>query len=255
MRQYGFLERAARPDRRRRAAPQDRRRRDPAAGHASDAPARARRDRAAARAPRLAAAGRQRAATRSRSSARSASAACSPRRRGRRRCSSAEIVDVMEPPFPAVAADGSGARGGRAAGRRPAGAARHRRRPRGRHRHARRPAGSIGRVKFAHQGRSRRADARPVVRVGHPRDPPDLDVRAAGARRVRRGLRLLALGQPDARRARDGARRARGRPWRRVLLGPGGRARGDHRRPAAPARTSSCPPTSTAAPTASSTRC
>ena len=70
----------------------------------------------------------------------------------------------------------------------------------------------------------------PSLRVGHPRDPPDLDLRAARARRVRRGLRLLALGQPDARGARDGARRARGRPRRRVLVGHGGRARGDHRR-------------------------
>ena len=36
------------------------------------------------------------------------------------------IVDVMEPPFPAVAASDPGARGGRAAGGRPAGAAGHR---------------------------------------------------------------------------------------------------------------------------------
>ena len=50
------------------------------------------------------------------------------------------IVDVMEPPFPAVAAVGSGARGRRAAVRRPPGAARDRARAPDRHRHARRPA-------------------------------------------------------------------------------------------------------------------
>ena len=77
MTQYGFLERSARPDGRRRAA---RRRR--AAGEippfvvVQTAPARARRDHAAARAPRLAAAGGLRATIRTRSSARSASAGC-----------------------------------------------------------------------------------------------------------------------------------------------------------------------------------
>ena len=49
------------------------------------------------------------------------------------------------------------------------------------------------------------------LRLGDPRDPPDLHLRAAPPRRVRRGLRLRALGQPDADGARAGARRARGR--------------------------------------------
>ena len=68
--------------------------------------------------------------TRERSSARSASAGCCATRSRTPALLGAEIVDVMEPPFPAVARDRPGARGGRAAGRRPPGAARHRRRAR-----------------------------------------------------------------------------------------------------------------------------
>ena len=150
----------------------------------------------------------------------------------------AEIVEVMEPPFPAVSSRRSGARRGRAARRRSAGAARHARRPRRGTRHAHGFAGSIGFVsehraaarRVRDPRRARRADARPDVRLGDPGDPPDLDLRPARARRVRRRLRLRALGQPDAGRARAGARRARGRPGGRVLLRPGRRARADHRR-------------------------
>ena len=43
--------------------------------------------------------------------------------------------------------------------------------------------------------------------------------------RVRRGLRLLALGEPDPRGARAGARRARGRPRRRLRQRDGGHPR------------------------------
>ena len=45
----------------------------------------------------------------------------------------------------------------------------------------------------------------PSYRLGDPPDPPDLDLRAARARRVRRGLRLRALGQPDPHGARERA--------------------------------------------------
>ena len=87
---------------------------------------RPRRDRAAARAPRLAAAGRQRArpATRRRLDRRARAAASTPSTT--RALLDAEIVDVMEAPFPAVVRRRPGARGGRAAGRRPPGADRHR---------------------------------------------------------------------------------------------------------------------------------
>ena len=155
---------------------------------------------------------------RGRSSARSASAGCcarrrrpgAARRRDRRRDGAAVPGRLRRRP---------GARGGRAAERRPPGADRHRAtgRPVG-HRHARRPARGAGRDERT--GRSppascTRASSRTRLRLGHPGDPPDLDLRAARAGRVRRGLRLRALGEPDAPALEDGARRARGRPRRR----------------------------------------
>ena len=102
MTQHGFLERADRPDGGRRALRQAGGGRDPAAGHRRDPPEGPRRRRAPARAPRLAAAGRQRARRRvGRRLDRRARPAQA--RRGRpRACSNADIVDVMEPPFPAV---------------------------------------------------------------------------------------------------------------------------------------------------------
>ena len=68
----------------------------------------------------------------------------------------------------------------------------------------------------------------PTLRRRRAADPPGLDVRAEGRRRLRRGLRLLALGEPDARRAGAGDRGARGRLRVVLLLRHGGRARADH---------------------------
>ncbi len=79
-------------------------------------------------------------------------------------------------------------------------------------------------------GRPRRPEAGPDVRLGHPGHPPDEHVRAAAAGRVRRRLRLRALREPDARRARAGARRARRRTRGGVRLWSRRRARADHRR-------------------------
>ena len=81
----------------------------------------------------------------------------------------AEIVEVMEPPFAAVSTRRSGARGGRASGRRPAGAARARRRPAGGHRHARRSVGSIGFVNERQRPRERFATR--AVHAGLTPDP------------------------------------------------------------------------------------
>ena len=81
-----------------------------------------------------------------------------------------------------------------------------------------------------HPLRPRRARARTRATARHPRDPPDLDLRAGRAGRVRRRLRLLALGQPDARRARARAGELEGGLGQRVLLRHGRRARADHRR-------------------------
>ena len=101
MTQHGFLERADRPDGGRRALRQAGGGRDPAAGHRRDPPEGPRRRRAPARAPRLPAAGRQRA--------RPASIVGSIGERGLLKHAvddpallDADIVDVMEPPFPAV---------------------------------------------------------------------------------------------------------------------------------------------------------
>ena len=70
----------------------------------------------------------------------------------------------------------------------------------------------------------------PSLRLGHPGDPPDLDLRAAGGRRVRRGLRLRALGEPDA-RARSRRRSASSRAATASRSPPGMAAdpRADHR--------------------------
>ena len=105
----------------------------------------------------------------------------------------AEISEVMEPPFPAVVGGGPRPRGGRAAGRRPAGAARDRGRAGRRRRDADGPArgarlvsGCAVRDAFATRAVHAGLDAGPVVRLDDPRDPPDLDLRSAAARRVLR---------------------------------------------------------------------
>ena len=104
-------------------------------------------------------------------------------------------------------------RGGRAAVRRPPGAARHRGRPADR---ASSRAPTCWR-RSSHDGvrdprGPRRPRPRPELRQRRPRDPPELDLPPAGAGRVRRGLRLQPRGQPDAAGARERARRAGGRP-------------------------------------------
>ena len=103
MASHGMLERTERPHRRRRAARQAGGGRDPAARRGRDAPAGARRDRAAARAPRLPAAGRV--------AHRPGTVVGSIGERGLLKHAAdnpaimgTDIVDVMEPPFPAVAA-------------------------------------------------------------------------------------------------------------------------------------------------------
>ena len=70
----------------------------------------------------------------------------------------------------------------------------------GRHRHARRPARGARAMsdELRHPRRPRGPRAGPDLRLGHPGDPPDLDLRAARRRRVRRGLRLRAHREPDA---------------------------------------------------------
>ena len=77
----------------------------------------------------------------------------------------------------------------------------------------------------------------PRYRLGHPGDPPDLDLRAARGRRVRRGLRLRAQREPDA----LGAGALRSASWRaaaglafssgmaaRTRCSPRSARRGDH---------------------------
>ena len=135
----------------------------------------------------------------------------------------ADVVDVMEPPFPAVAADDAASEAVAAPRRRARRAARHRRRPAAGRRHPRGPARGARAVRPRGGGRHvlddgperpaplrhprgpRGPEARPDVRVGHPGDPPDLDVRAARARPVRRGLRLLALAATRPARALEDA--------------------------------------------------
>ena len=103
MAQYGFLERSQRPHGRRRPAREDGGRRDPAVRDRPDPPEGQGRDRAAARAPRLPAAGRLRH--------RPDTIVGSVGERGLLKRAidnpglmGTDIVDVMEPPFPAVAA-------------------------------------------------------------------------------------------------------------------------------------------------------
>ena len=87
-----------------------------------------------------------------------------------------------------------------------AGADRVRARPPGGHRHPHRPARVAGRMsRFATKAVHAGPGARPDLRRRRAGDPPVHDLRAERARRVRRGLRLLALGQPDARRALERA--------------------------------------------------
>ena len=145
MTQYGFLERVGRPSGRRRPAPQGRRRlRAAVAGDGADAPEGARRGGAAARARRLAAAGRQRERSgcrrrlgrRARPAGARGRRARAARRRDRRGDGAAAARGLGRRP---------GARGGRAAGRRAPGAARHGRRPARGHRDARGPARILAR--------------------------------------------------------------------------------------------------------------
>ena len=100
----------------------------------------------------------------------------------------AEIVEVMEPPFPAVSANDPVREAVDAARRRPAGAARDAGRPRRGNRHAHRPARSARQVSdaerrdaFAHSRGPRGPDAGPVLRLCDPGDPPDVDIRARTA--------------------------------------------------------------------------
>ena len=142
----------------------------------------------------------------------------------------AEIVAVMEPPFPAVAAE-DGVReavelladkreallvnmDGRAAASSPAPTCSSPWRGDRRRSLRRGPARTLAQGALRHPRGARRPRARPDLRLGDPADPPDLHLRAARARRVRRGLRLRALGQPDPRGARAGARGAGGRARR-----------------------------------------
>ena len=99
--------------------------------------------------------------------------------------------------------------------------------------------------------------ARPDLRLGHPGDPPDLDLRAARAvGEFVEDYDYSRAANPTRARARARARRARGRPRRpRSPRGMAADARADHRGRARPATTSCSPTTSTAAPTGSSTRC
>ena len=208
MTQHGFLERTDRPDRRRRAAAQAARRRDPAARHR--------------RRPT------RRSATRSRCCTSTASRSCRSSARTTRTSVvgsigergllkhavddpallGAEIVDVMEPPFPAVSAERPGARGRRAAGRRPPGAAGHRATGRARA-SSRAPTCSRRWRDDASASRTR------AVHAGLEPDPPTArssrpihqtsTFAQPRRRRVRRGLRLRALA-PTRRARRSSAR-------------------------------------------------
>ncbi len=240
MTQHGFLERGGRRDGRRGAAPQAGGRRDPAARQRPRARPGEGRDRAAARAPRLAAA-------RSSASTTPHAVVGSIGERGllRRAIDDPALLGAADRRRHGGAVPGGlrrrrGARSRRAAQRRAPGAARDRataarsgssrartcskrsraeralRRRTSRRRALRHPRGARG------------PRARPALPLGHPGDPPDLDVRAAGARRVPRGVRLRAHGEPDAPRARGRAGRARGRARDGVRLRPGRRARADH---------------------------
>ena len=171
----------------------------------------------------------------------------------------AEIVDVMEPPFAAVAAERPGARGRRAAGRRAPGAAGHRataaRRASSRaptcskrSRDEPAPAG------LRHAGGPRGARARPDVRLGHPRDPPDVDLRAAGPGEFVEDFDYARSANPTRSALETRAGRARGRARDGLRLRHGGDARAADRGRPGRAHTSCCPATCTAAPTASSTR-
>ena len=221
--------------RRRAAAPRRRPARSRRSSPSRTAPAGARRDRAAARAPRLAAAGRVRARP-GRSSARSASAGCSSARSTTPRSWAREIVDVMEPPFPAVSTTDpvreavellSGDRQALLVTERG---------PAGGHRHPRRPAGGTGLMTESETRASRRARSTPAsspTRATARSSPRSTRPRRTCSRApgefVER-LRLLARANPTRARARARARRARGRPRHRVRVRHGRRARADHGR-------------------------
>ena len=220
MTQYGFLERSG------EHTVGDVLRMKTAAGEippfvvVQTAPARARRDHAAARAPRVAAAGGVAPTIRTRSSARSASAGCSRHAMSDPQVMDARDRDVMEAPFTRRLDRRPGARGGRAADRRHAGADRVRARPAGRDRHPHRPA-RVARLMSASRRRRCTPGWSPTRRsaTSIPAIHQSTTYVQAAPGRVRRGLRLLALGQPDARgagaragRARGRARRARSRP-------------------------------------------
>ncbi len=115
------------------------------------------------------------------------------------------IAEVMEEPFPAVATTDSVREAVELlAGERQALTVTEDGQPDG-HPHPRRPAGVAGHMtEFA--TRCVHAGLTPDPSFGSviPRDPPVVDLRAARAGRVRRGVRLLAEREPDARRAGDG---------------------------------------------------
>ena len=166
--------------------------------------------------------------TRARSSARSASAACSSTPSTTRRCSAAEIVRVMEPPLHAVAADDpvreavellvgdrqallviEDGRAGRASSRAPT--------------CSRRWPNETTAIEVRHQRGPRRARARPDLRLGHPGDPPDLDLPPARAS-ASSSRTTTTRARPTRRARRSSARSAssragtaaRSRPaWRR----------------------------------------
>ena len=138
----------------------------------------------------------------------------------------AEIVEVMEPPFPAVRAEDPVREAVELLVGDQQALLVTRRRPRRGARHAHRSAGSTGLVSEPSERRD--AFATRAVHAGLTPDPSFGSVipaihqtstyaqRAPG--RVRRGLRLRALGQPDPGGARAGARRARGRAGGRVRV-------------------------------------
>ena len=204
--------------------------------------------------------------TRDASSARSASAGCSATRSSDPALLDAEIVDVMEPPFPAVAAtDPVREAVELLVGDRQALLVTEHGRPSG-HRHPRRPAGGAGPMSRRSASRSTASASPPASST--PGSSPTRTTARSSRRSTRPRPTCSAAAASSSRTTTTRARRTRRAARSRRALGEleggyaaafssghGRRARADHRgllgrRPHRAART-----TSTAAPTGSSTRC